>query len=520
MATVMPHGVLFRGGEEREARKHFIDSGYLEAVVGLPGNLFYGTGIPACILVLNKAGTAQRDHVLFINADREYREGKAQNHLRAEDIDKIVHAYRAGQDIPAYARCVPVAEIKAEDYNCNIRRYVDNAPPPEPHDVRAHLHGGVPVSEVDALAHFWTNYPGLRESCFTARPAPNSVPTVPGTVRPEPVEGPAAAQIPYADFTQALTSQRAITAHVAQHPGVQQRHAQFMQQLAAWWQAHLPIIEALAPDATNQHATNRNVYAVRAALLEGIERVFVGTAATAAPAQSLLTRYQVRGAFANFYQSLASDLKSIAASGWGPELIPDDDILQSQFPQVLAELEVQHARLAELQALFAAASVEDFEDSEDTGVLPADDVKALKAALKDAKGMAKTAKRDPALGDWQAFAAEAARIEAQLMRHKALEDEAKTLKAHIKTTTDKKDALVAQARLKISADEARVIIVERLGQVLFASYQHYLRADQRACVAAVENLWRKYAVTAKQVEAQRDAAAEQLQVFLVELGYE
>jgi type I restriction enzyme M protein len=488
MATVMPHGVLFRGGEEREARKHFIDSGYLEAVVGLPGNLFYGTGIPACILVLNKAGAAQRDHVLFINADREYREGKAQNHLRAEDIDKIVHAYRAGQDIAAYARRVPVAEIKAEDYNCNIRRYVDNAPPSEPHDVRAHLHGGVPVSEVDALAHYWTNYPGLRESCFTPR------------------------DTTYADFTPALANQRAIADHVAQHPGVQQRQAQFMQQLGAWWQAHLPVIEALAPDATNQHATDRNVYAVRATLLEGIERVFVG--------QSLLTRYQVRGAFANFYQSLASDLKSIAASGWGPELIPDDDILQSQFPQVLAELENQHARLAELQALFAAASEEDFEDTEDTGVLPADEVKALKAALKDAKGMAKTAKRDPALGDWKTFAKDADRIEAQLKRHKALEDEAKTLKAHIKSTTEKRDALVEQARKKISADEARVIIIQRLGQVLMSNFQHYLRADQRACVAAIENLWRKYAVTAKQIEAQRDAAAEQLRKFLVELGYE
>jgi type I restriction enzyme M protein len=499
MATVMPHGVLFRGGEEREARKHFIDNGTLEAVIGLPGNLFYGTGIPACILVLNKAGAATRDHVLFINGDREYREGKAQNHLRAEDIDKIVHAYRAGQDIPAYARRVPVAEIKAEDYNCNIRRYVDNAPPPEPHDVRAHLHGGVPVAEVDALAHFWHNYPGLRESSFTPRAAT------------------------YADFTPALQSQRAITDHVAQHPGMLQRQAQFMQQLASWWQQHLPIIEALAPDATNQHATSRNVYAVRAALLKDLEHAFCSPSSaksTASPHQTLLTRYQIRGAFANFYQLLASDLKSIAASGWGPELIPDDDILQSQFPQVLAELEAQHARLAELQALFAAASEEDFEDTEDTGVLPADEVKALKTALKDAKGMAKTAKRDPALGDWQAFAKEAERIEAQLQRHKALEDEAKTLKAHIKTTTEKRDALVEQARKKISAEEARVIIIQRLGQVLMSNFQHYLRVDQRACVAAIENLWRKYAVTAKQIETQRNAAAEQLQAFLTELGYE
>ena len=504
LATVMPHGVLFRGGEEREARKHFIDSGTLEAVIGLPGNLFYGTGIPACILVLNKAGAVQRDHVLFINADREYREGKAQNHLRAEDIDKIVNAYRAGHDVPAYARRVPVTEIRAEDYNCNIRRYVDNAPPPEPHDVRAHLHGGVPVAEVDALAHYWANYPGLRESCFTVRPAP------------------VAGQPTYADFAPALQTQRAIADHVAQHPGVQRCQTQFMAQLDTWWQTHLPIVEALAPDATNQHATDRNVYAVRATLLAGLERTFCGEpdAKSASSAhQNLLTRYQIRGAFANFYQALASDLKSIAASGWGPELIPDDDILQSQFPQVLAELETQHARLAELQALFAAAGEEDFEDTDDTGVLPADEVKSLKAVLKDAKGMAKTAKRDPALGDWKAFAADAERIEAQLKRHKVLEEEVKTLKTHIKSTTEKRDTLVEQARKKISADAARVIIIQRLGQVLVASFRHYLRADQRACVGSIENLWRKYAVTAKQIEAQRDTAAVALQKFLVELGY-
>ena len=500
MATVMPHGVLFRGGEEREARRHFIENGYLEAVVGLPGNLFYGTGIPACILVLNKAGAAQRKQVLFINADREYREGKAQNHLRAEDIDKIVHAYRAGGDIPAYARRVPVAEIQAEDYNCNIRRYVDNAPPPEPHDVRAHLQGGVPVNEIENLTHFWQNYGGLIDSCFTLRPTPEH-----GTQ--------------YADFTPALQDKRAIAELVKQHPGVTQRHAQFMGELQTWWQQHLPVVEALAPDADNQHATGRNVYAVRAALLDSLERLFCIKSATS-PRQTLLTRYQIRGAFANYFKLLASDFKSIAASGWGPELIPDDDILQSQFPQVLAELETQHARLAELQALFAAASEEEFEDAEDTGVLPADQVKSLKTELKEARGMAKLAKRDPSLGDWNAHAQQADRIETQLARHKTLEDEARTLKATIKTTEAKKTELVEQARLKISTDEARQAIIERLGQVLFSSYLQYLRADQRACVAAIENLWSKYAVTARQIEAERDEAAEELQRFLVELGYE
>jgi type I restriction enzyme M protein len=505
LATVMPHGVLFRGGEEREARQHFIDRGTLEAVIGLPGNLFYGTGIPACILVLNKAGSQTRDHVLFINADREYREGKAQNHLRAEDIDKIVHAYRAGGDIPGYARRVPVAEIQAEGYNCNIRRYVDNAPPPEPHDVRAHLHGGVPVSEIDALAHFWQNYTGLRDSCFTARTAQTAQLAQTAT--------------PYADFTPALQDRRAIAAHVSQHPGVTQRHTQFMDALQAWWQQHLPVIEALAPDADNQHATTRNVYAVRATLLNSMERTFCGTESATSQHQSLLTRYQIRGAFANYFKLLASDFKSIAASGWGPELIPDDDILQSQFPQVLAELETQHARLAELQALFAAASEEDFDDADDTGVLPAEQVKTLKADLKEARGLMKLAKRDHNFGDWDSHRLDAERLERQLARHKALEDEAKTLKATVKTTEATKTELVEQARQKISRDEARHVIIERLGQVLFNSYAQYLRADQRACVAAIENLWGKYAVTAKQIEAERDAAAAELQGYLVELGY-
>ncbi|MBK1686849.1 type I restriction-modification system subunit M [Rubrivivax gelatinosus] len=505
LATVMPHGVLFRGGEEREVRRQFIERRVLEAVIGLPANLFYGTGIPACILVLNKAGAATREHALFINADREYREGKAQNHLRPEDIDKIVHVYRAGQDVPAYARRVPYAEILAEDCNCNIRRYVDNAPPPEPHDVRAHLHGGVPVTEIAALAHFWSNYPGLRESCFVPRAA-DALPLAPGEGRGEGVHR------GYADFSPALADRRAVQPLVAQHPGVQQRHAEFMAQLEVWWRQQLPVIDALAPDPGKQQGAPHNVYAVRATLLDSIERVFGG--------QHLLTRYQVRGAFANFYKQLSADFKSIAASGWGAELIPDQDILQSQFPQVLAELEQQHARLAELQALFAAAGEEDFEDGDGTGVLPPEQVKDLKAQLKEAKGLVKLAKKDRDFGDWTAHQAEADRLDALLARHKALEEEAKGLKARIKSTEKNRDELVEQARQRIGRGEARQVILRRLQAVLMETYAQYLRADRRACVVAIENLWGKYAVTAAELEGERSRSARVLSEFLSELGYE
>ncbi|EAW9077264.1 N-6 DNA methylase [Salmonella enterica] len=488
MATVMPHGVLFRSGDEREARKYFIDHGYLEAIIGLPSNLFYGTGIPACILVMNKEGAAKRKSVLFINADREYSEDKAQNHLRPEDIDKIINAYRKGETIPGYARVVPTDEIIKEDYNCNIRRYVDNAPPPEPHDVRAHLHGGIPLSEIESLGHFWQNYAGLRADFFAPRDAE------------------------YMNFSPSLVEKRDIAEFVNRHAGVLQANQAFMAQLEAWWEQNLPIVEALAPDAANQQARPRNVYVMRSQLMDSIHDAFAQ--------QNLLTSFQVRGAFASYVNYLKADFKSIAASGWGAELIPDEDILQSQFPEVLEEQANAQARLAELQALFAAADDEDFEDTDDTGVMTSEQVKELKAKLKDAKGMVKLCKRDPGLGSDEEYQEKVSQIEAQLKRHKVLEDEAKELKKVIKGVESKRDELVLSAREKISQDEARVVIIERLKKLLMETYNRYLRAEQRTCIHAIENLWSKYALTTKQIEAERESSSQQLQCYLMELGYE
>ena len=551
LATVMPHGVLFRGGEEQQARKYFIEQGYLEAIIGLPSNLFYGTPIPACILVMNKVGAAERDHVLFINADREYREGKSQNHLRPEDIDKIINAYRLSKNIPAYARKVPKAEIAAEGYNCNIRRYVDNAPPPEPQDVRAHLHGGVPIVEVNNLEHFWANYPGLREDCFDPR------------------------DDDYLDLSSKIAAKRNIAEFVSDHPGVVDRHITLVKQLESWWDNNSPLIEALAPDPANQHEKLGNVYKMRSALLDSIEKELSG--------QNLLNGYQVRGAFAQYVDLLKADFKSIAASGWGPELIPDNDILLSQYPEVLEELEQAQARLVELQALFASASQEDFEDTEDTGVLPVDEVKSKKDELRTAnaewksqlslikdlagnifteikaadllpKGTKKgvyctegLTQKEPffdngtrilKLAEEVGFTSEyegpirdavtqgklnyerAQTIIRSLERHKALEDEVKLVKATIKGIEIKSDDLVEAARKKISEDEARVVILERLKQTLLNIYQAYMQADLRACIKAIENLRSKYAITAKTIEFERGAASEKLQAFMLELGYE
>ena len=155
VATVMPHGVLFRGGAEGEIRRRIIEDDLLDTVIGLGPNLFYGTGIPAAVLILRAKGSKppeRRGKVLFINADRDYREGRAQNHLRPRDEQKITATYRSFADVDGFARVVTVEELANNDFNCNIRRYADNSPPPEPQDVRAHLHGGVPMAEINDAA--------------------------------------------------------------------------------------------------------------------------------------------------------------------------------------------------------------------------------------------------------------------------------------------------------------------------------------------------------------------------------
>ncbi len=147
---VMPHGVLFRGSSEKAVRQGILEDDLLEAIVGLPSGLFYGTGIPACLLIINKNKSEERKNkVLFINSELEFEEGKNQNKLRPQDIEKILATFDDYQDIKRYAKVVDISEIQENDFNLNIRRYADTSPPPEIFDVRAILHGGIPVREVE-----------------------------------------------------------------------------------------------------------------------------------------------------------------------------------------------------------------------------------------------------------------------------------------------------------------------------------------------------------------------------------
>lgn len=551
-AVVMPHGVLFRGAEERTCRQDFIERGILEAVIGLPQGLFYGTGIPACVLVLNKAGCKNRDSVLFINADREYREGKNQNSLRPEDIEKITSVYKAMLEddkhpgVEKYARLVHKDELKREDYNLNIRRYVDNSPAPEPQNVKAHLNGGIPTSEIDALQSTWNDYPGLKESLFVPR-----------------------SNNEFQDFFEEFEALSSLKPHIESYPAVLKKHADFQAALDDWKQDFAGF-EALG----DKKLGDEGVFALRRESLNTIEKHLMPI--------NLLNQYKVRGALADWFKTLEADFKSVAASGWNAELIPDEVLFASQCADVVEELETKQARISELQAFVDAADEEDYEPTDENPALPSRYVQQLKDGLKEHKATINTSlavlkaqikdafiqlKNSAELpkgtkqGDFAkgltgkelnfavhseilalsdelgvqldnlelikeharkgaVAAAEATAIEAKLAAHKALEDELKQLKAEIKETEKRRDELLEAARAAITPEQAKVLILDRFKTELDRQYQSYVRALLLDRIAAIENLHRKYQVTAKSIIAKREQEASKLAGFMTELGYE
>lgn len=167
-AVILPHGVLFRGNVEAQIRKEIVRRGYIKGIIGLPPNLFYGTGIPACILVLDKKDAAQREGIFMIDASKGFMKDGNKNRLRPRDMHKIIDVFTKQSEVSGYSRMVPLSEIanSANDYNLNIPRYIDSSEPEDIQDLRAHLHGGIPERDIDALADYWEAFPTLRQKLF------------------------------------------------------------------------------------------------------------------------------------------------------------------------------------------------------------------------------------------------------------------------------------------------------------------------------------------------------------------
>jgi len=165
-AVILPHGVLFRGNAEGVIRRNIIRRGYIKGIIGLPANLFYGTGIPACIIVLDKGNAAGRSGLFMMDASRGFVKDGNKNRLRHQDIHKIVDVFNKQLEIPKFSRMVGMTEIKANDYNLNIPRYIDSSEAEDLQDIAAHLKGGIPNADVEALDKYWSVLPGLKSVLF------------------------------------------------------------------------------------------------------------------------------------------------------------------------------------------------------------------------------------------------------------------------------------------------------------------------------------------------------------------
>jgi type I restriction enzyme M protein len=508
LAVIMPHGVLFKSGEERRMREWLINEGFLEAIIGLPPALFYGASIPACILVINRNASATRKEVLFINADHEYKVGKVQNILRPEDIEKISFVYKHKRELEAYSRLVKHDELESDNYNCNVRRYVDNSPPAEPHDVKAHLHGGIPISEVEALQHFWDNYPGIREQLFSSDR-----------------EG-------YLKFTQIIKDKEAIKGYLDDADTIVSKHDTYMSALKLWWDEHQPKLEVLP--------TKRNVY--------DLYHAFSATITAKIGSLGILDEFKCRGAFAGFWSDIFNDLRSVAASGWNAELIPGEEILQSQFPDVIKELNECESKRDELEALFAEVNeLEEgtwFEDDYD--VFPKDELAYVKEGIKDIGAERKEIRKEIKNRKIQIVALKKSGdpyteaeselekyIDAELYQTEAITDLEKRLATHlekekelkenrkkIKEIKQLRDQLVEQARTKISEAEAQGLIMCRWESLLKDKVSDYLHYYNRRLRAELEYLWDKYNQPLEAILKTRDNAAAELAQYLKELGYE
>ncbi|MEW8418966.1 MAG: N-6 DNA methylase [Candidatus Thiodiazotropha endolucinida] len=166
-AVILPHGVLFRGHAEADIRRNLVRQGYIKGIIGLPANLFYGTGIPACIIVIDKAGAKAERSIFMIDANKGFMKDGNKNRLRSQDIHKIVDVFTHQFELERYSRLVPYEEIAGKnEFNLNIPRYIESSEPEDIHDLDAHLNGGIPARDVEALQDYWSVFPSIQATLF------------------------------------------------------------------------------------------------------------------------------------------------------------------------------------------------------------------------------------------------------------------------------------------------------------------------------------------------------------------
>ena len=563
-ATVMPHGVLFRGGKEKLIREILINDDVIEAIISLPPGLFYGTGIPACVIVLNKnKPDSLRDQVLFINADREFAEGKNQNKLRPEDIEKIDYVFTHKRELPKYSRLVTKEEIvEKHEFNLNIRRYVDNTPDPEPEDVQAHLIGGIPEDEVKARHQGFLKFGVAADSLFQSE-------------RPG-----------YLAFDSIINTKPAIKTTLEADAAVVKTLTRHREALQTWWEIARHDFALLRE--------GKKMPEVRQELLTTLKDRFIPL--------GVLDEFQSAGVFVNWWQQIRYDLKTIVSTGWHHTLIPDSYLIAAFFQAEADAIEAMEASISEAQSELAEAvetgqELAAYEPEEDESITTAVIKAALKALiddLKDSKGESAKKELKALQAQEKTITLLEKRIKESKTQLKVLTDEIE-LKLQLKRLGDadfkaenqqllqqveakitdlfkanglphtspgqrpgsiattvlspegatqnlskadkkqltalqkdhaalearlaKTDALFSQIGGKLTDEEAKTLILKKLHDLATHELNRYLNAAKRQLIQSVENLWDKYSVSSRAMETERTSTLTALDGFLTGLGY-
>jgi type I restriction enzyme M protein len=401
-ACILPHGVLFRGNAEGDIRRNLVRKGYIKAIIGLPANLFYGTGIPACIIVVDKEGAQARRGIFMIDASGGYMKDGPKNRLRAMDIHRIVDVYNRRDESDArYARMVSFEEIEKNDFNLNLPRYIDSQTPEDLQDIAGHLQGGIPVADIDALQRYWDVCPGLRHTLFRDNR--------PGYVDPD-------------------VDKSAIKSAINDHP----EFRRFVEAMNAHFQAWRTKSAARLKDL-------RKGVHPKAVIGELSERLLAHYAG-----RPLIDRYDVYQHLMDYWsETMQDDVYAIAVEGWKAEtarvimrdkkgkekdkgwtcdLVPKALIVahyfkdeQAMIDELNADLESVTARISELEA----------ENGGDEGAF-ADFDKINRASvaerLKEIKGDAESKDEADVLAQWMRLSEEQADLKKRLKEAEAALD--------------------------------------------------------------------------------------------------
>ncbi|HEY2899120.1 MAG TPA: class I SAM-dependent DNA methyltransferase [Polyangia bacterium] len=278
-ACILPHGVLFRGNAEGDIRRALVRKGYVKGIIGLPANLIYGTGIPACIVVVDKEAAHTRKGIFMIDASQGFMKDGPKNRLRAQDIHKIVDAFNKQTPLPRYSRMVGIDEIEKNDFNLNLPRYIDSQTPEDRQDIAGHLQGGIPVADVDALQRYWDVCPNLRKSLFKKSRA---------------------------GYVTLAVDKAAIKTTICDHPEFAAFIAGMNEHFAAWRQKATMTLKALKPDCHPKQMI--------ADLAEGLLAHYAGW--------PLIDPYDVYQHLMDYWAAtMQDDCYLIAADGWKAETV-------------------------------------------------------------------------------------------------------------------------------------------------------------------------------------------------------